>query len=268
MRSSSSIISIILVICYVNNLNYGNIAPVGVLVLACVALITTDDIHVHRGLIRVETNIIRGLAVSHFFLNSTVCSFSPCPQTASIHSLLFRYKERVVWDKEDRMDLIFGSAPGLTASLLEADTGPEVDSAEPVSEVENSIKYAEESVGSGLGVEGSDGDSWSAGYDPLENSDESAQTAASSFDESYGYSTDWDDDDDAIMENSRGSRNLKIEDVIASYDSWLASKQEKEIDEETKTFVIFCDLDGVLCDFEAGVQKIFKKKKTAGTACT
>jgi hypothetical protein len=29
-----------------------------------------------------------------------------------------RYKERVVWDKQDRMDLIFGSNPGLKATAL------------------------------------------------------------------------------------------------------------------------------------------------------
>jgi hypothetical protein len=205
--------------------------------------------------------------VSLVFINYTLFSFSPRPHTSSIHSLcLCRYKERVVWDKEDRMDLIFGSAPGLSASRLETESGAAVDSPEPVSEVEYSVDYAELSVGSGLGGEVGDGDNWSVENWPVEDGD--AQTAAGSSEESYDYSADWDDDDDDTMESSRGSRNLKIEEVIATYDSWLASKQEKEIEEEAKAFVIFCDLDGVLCDFEAGVQKIFKKKKTAGTHCT
>jgi hypothetical protein len=171
-----------------------------------------------------------------------------------------------VWDKEDRMDLIFGSAPGLSASRLVAESGAAVDGPEPVSEVEYGADYVEESVGSGLGGERSDGNNWCAEIVPVE--DNIAQTTAGCSEESYDYSMDWDDDDDAAMDSSRSSRNLKIEDVIATYDSWLTSKQEKEIEEEAKAFVIFCDLDGVLCDFEAGVQKIFKKKKTAGTDST
>ena len=163
------------------------------------------------------------------------------------------------------MDLIFGSAPGLTASRLEIESGAAVDSAELVSEVEYSTDYAEQSVGSGLEVEDRAGDSWSASNGPIEDGDDSSQTAGGYSEDSYDYSADWDDDDDDAMENNRSSRNLKIEDVIATYESWLASKQEKEIEEEAKAFAIFCDLDGVLCDFEAGVQKIFKKKKTAGT---
>lgn len=151
------------------------------------------------------------------------------------------------------MDLIFGSSSGLSAALNSAESGALSDSAESVSEVEYSVDFAESGVDGGL--EDGYGDSWVA-------DDDSSQTG------SFDYSTDWDDDDDGAMESSRGSKNLKIEDVIATYDSWLASKQEKEVEEEAKAFVIFCDLDGVLCDFEAGVQKIFKKKKTAGTDYT
>ena len=80
---------------------------------------------------------------------------------------------------------------------------------------------------------------------------------------------DDDDDDDYYREadpalSSSSSSGIKIEEVIATYNSWLETKKEEKVLEETKQFVVFCDLDGVLVDFEAGVQKLFKKKKTSG----
>jgi len=49
----------------------------------------------------------------------------------------------------------------------------------------------------------------------------------------------------------------KIEEVIASYDVW----EEEQIRAKGKTvFVLYCDLDGVLADFDAGVQRLFGKR--------
>ena len=81
------------------------------------------------------------------------------------------------------------------------------------------------------------------------------------------YDDDDDDDDYSDVDRARSissSSGIKIEEVIATYNSWLATKKEEKVLEETKQFVVFCDLDGVLVDFEAGVQKLFKKKKTSG----
>jgi hypothetical protein len=75
--------------------------------------------------------------------------------------------------------------------------------------------------------------------------------------QNYGH-PDGDDSDDP---------GTKMEEVISTYDYWISVKKEEQAQEETKQFVLFCDLDGVLVDFEAGVQKLFKKKKTSGECC-
>ena len=45
-------------------------------------------------------------------------------------------------------------------------------------------------------------------------------------------------------------KNLKIEDVISTYDSWLQCRNIIEEEIKTKIIPIFCDLDGVLGDFD------------------
>jgi hypothetical protein len=55
---------------------------------------------------------------------------------------------------------------------------------------------------------------------------------------------------------------MKIEDVISTYDQWLDNTRaiaRAKVESSLKTKV-FCDLDGVLADFDAGVLKLFKKK--------
>lgn len=56
-----------------------------------------------------------------------------------------------------------------------------------------------------------------------------------------------------------GSMNgcgTKLEEVIAGYEDWVLSNAEKG----THVVQLYCDLDGVLADFDAGVLRIFKKK--------
>ena len=82
----------------------------------------------------------------------------------------------------------------------------------------------------------------------------------SAYESTYG---NWDDDEDD-NNTKKTKKNIRIEEVIATYDTWVRNRDLKEEEIKTKVIPIFCDLDGVLVDFEAGVQKIFKNKKTAG----
>ena len=80
-----------------------------------------------------------------------------------------------------------------------------------------------------------------------------------------------DDDDDDWDDNSvhgvttTAPVGMTIYEVIASYDDWLITTQHIKSKQATisATVPIFCDLDGVLVDFDAGVQKLFKNKKAA-----
>ena len=177
----------------------------------------------------------------------------------------YRYKQRIVWDKKDRMDLIFGSSPGLLAlanprsdsevdfslssgseSWTEIERGSEevVDLLEKEEGQEEQVEEQEQAVGDEI-INQADTDGVSTYTD-------------NAFDSTYD---DWDDDMDI---NTKIRKNLKIEDVIATYDNWLISRDLKVEEKNAQTFYIFCDLDGVLVDFEAGVRKLFKNKKTAG----
>jgi hypothetical protein len=123
--------------------------------------------------------------------------------------------------------------------------------------------------------------SQSEGYDSI-------LITANSFSAGEGFDLSWweDDDDDhehgddetlegteehRLNEESRKSAwlsaskgrvgtGMKIEDVIATYDEWLVQHREGQKKEDEKKHVIFCDLDGVLADFDAGVYRLFKKK--------
>jgi hypothetical protein len=74
-----------------------------------------------------------------------------------------------------------------------------------------------------------------------------------------------DEDNDNDNNNESKSKAIRIEEVISTYNIWLESRitKENEIIKKKRNMAIFCDLDGVLVDFEAGVQALFKKKKTA-----
>ena len=175
-----------------------------------------------------------------------------------------RYKQRVVWDKQDRMDLIFGSSPGLLALANPgSDSGTNSDDSfesEILSELRDEKDMNEEIADQEmeLGEDQSEGDSW----DETGNRQGTIEDGVSTYtDDAFDSTYDtWDDEDI----KTKKSKNLKIEDVIETYSSWLKSRDLKMEEENTKTFFVFCDLDGVLVDFEAGVRKLFKNKKTAG----
>ena len=201
------------------------------------------------------------------------------------------------------MDLIFGSNPGLTASafkkqeLLKEVVEIEVDGivgqeSEQVGAdgLENMLEDRETAKNEIADASG-DGDEVLSEEDKLEMDELSTMISnsypgyyshdGSEFDDDMmtdeqmenlnmygdpsGRQAYDDDDDDYYREvDLARSSGIKIEEVIATYDSWLETKKEEKVLEETKQFVVFCDLDGVLVDFEAGVQKLFKKKKTSG----
>jgi len=53
---------------------------------------------------------------------------------------------------------------------------------------------------------------------------------------------------------------VRLEEAMNGYDDWLAARQEAQHN-ASKTIHIFCDLDGVLADFDQGVAQLFKGKK-------
>lgn len=53
----------------------------------------------------------------------------------------------------------------------------------------------------------------------------------------------------------------KLDDVIAGHDDWLAAEAARRSHKRNPT--LFCDLDGVLCDFDLGVQRLFRGKRPA-----
>jgi hypothetical protein len=52
---------------------------------------------------------------------------------------------------------------------------------------------------------------------------------------------------------------LKIEEIISTYDEWF-EEEMKNIDLTMHNFNIYCDLDGVLADFDKGVFKLFNRR--------
>ena len=66
----------------------------------------------------------------------------------------------------------------------------------------------------------------------------------------------WNRDDrlDLVFGSGYGP-SLKLDETIASYDEWL----DDEIQRSDVSYQLFCDLDGVLADFNDGVYRIFKK---------
>jgi hypothetical protein len=145
-----------------------------------------------------------------------------------------RYRERVVWDKGLRMDLFFGSTPASAEVALSAPRSTQYDDSnlDRWSEYRNSGSLARNCEG-GVG----------SGDDDKDNDDTSA----------YVYDTG---------DYKTTSDRMKIEDVITTYDQWLENTRaiaRAKVESSLKTKV-FCDLDGVLADFDAGVLKLFKKK--------
>jgi len=59
-----------------------------------------------------------------------------------------------------------------------------------------------------------------------------------------------------LIFGSMNGHGTKLEEVIGGYDEWYATEMEKKT---SVTFQIFCDLDGVLADFDAGVARLFGK---------
>ena len=169
-----------------------------------------------------------------------------------------------MWDKQDRMDLIFGSSPGLLALAnpgLDSETNSDDDNQSEILSkwTDDKDMNDERAVPEiQLGEDQSDENSW----DEIGSRQGTIEDGVSTYtDDAFDSTYDsWDDED--IKTKKR--KNLKIEDVIETYSSWLKSRDLKMEEESTKTFFVFCDLDGVLVDFEAGVRKLFKNKKTAG----
>ena len=169
-----------------------------------------------------------------------------------------------MWDKQDRMDLIFGSSPGLLALAnpgLDSETNSDDDNqseilSEWTDEKDMNEERADQEIE--LGEDQIDENSW----DEIGSRQGTIEDGVSTYtDDAFDSTYDtWDDEDI----KTKKSKNLKIEDVIETYSSWLKSRDLKMEEESTKTFFVFCDLDGVLVDFEAGVRKLFKNKKTAG----
>jgi hypothetical protein len=195
------------------------------------------------------------------------------------------------------MDLIFGSNPGLKAAAIlkekervEGLVKKEMVKKEAVKkevvnvrveEVEEKIEVVEEAV-----VD--DVDDWTFEHDESAvddpELDELKSMISSSFSDDVFHDGSDEEDGNWTYEQDMNYQRYgqpdgkqegddcddpgtKIEDVISTYDHWISVKKEEQAQEETKQFVLFCDLDGVLVDFEAGVQKLFKKKKTSGECC-
>jgi len=59
-----------------------------------------------------------------------------------------------------------------------------------------------------------------------------------------------------LIFGSMNGHGTKLEEVIAGYDEWNAIEMAKKA---SVTFQIFCDLDGVLADFDTGVARLFGK---------
>jgi hypothetical protein len=200
-----------------------------------------------------------------------------------------------VWCKKDRIDLVFGTGAAVAAdaeaipSLVPAVSADNeavsvlgdstninrapndvVESREylatdnmPNSEEENQCLYNDESeYNEQSGGHSDESINWDGDY-------------TSEGDGSNGYILDYDDDDDDFTEgdwsdqmnnenSSRSARKLgdgmKIEDVIATYEDWLLQYKAAQKQLTERNQVIFCDLDGVLADFDAGVRTLFKKK--------
>ena len=125
------------------------------------------------------------------------------------------------------MDLVFGSTPRPTPIVID----------------ETSTMVTDNSC---VSEEGSDGEG----------------IADDSF---IGVIDDDDEDWDESDVISSAPLGMTIYEVIASYNDWLATTQRIQTQQATlsATVPIFCDLDGVLVDFDAGVQKLFKNKKAA-----
>jgi len=184
-----------------------------------------------------------------------------------------KYKERVVWDKKDRMDLIFGSSPGLS-SLSQ----PSVDTGDKSKLIwDNRDKYNDYIYNEEIKKEGDEEEIKKDHNEENSNTDERTDMkdldsvlTDEDLNTDTGVQDEWSDDDavwgeDDDKENQSKSKAIRIEEVISTYDIWLESRiiKENEIIEKKRNMAVFCDLDGVLVDFEAGVQALFRKKKTA-----
>ena len=143
-----------------------------------------------------------------------------------------------MWCKEERLDLVFGSTP--RPLPIDVDELTTSSTTTTTTMTDNDCVSDEEGAAAAAGGEGvaEDDDSF------LDDDDE-----------------DWDDSG----VSSTASVGMTIYEVIASYDDWLAATQRIKTQQATRsaTVPIFCDLDGVLVDFDAGVQKLFKNKKAA-----
>lgn len=56
-----------------------------------------------------------------------------------------------------------------------------------------------------------------------------------------------------------GGANERIETVVATYQEWETEMEAQRAQSMTNIYV-YCDLDGVLCDFDEGVRRVFGKK--------
>lgn len=72
-------------------------------------------------------------------------------------------------------------------------------------------------------------------------------------------STNCDGDENRPSKKTKSSHSAKsfISDNISTKDKDL---QKTNVEEEDSKYKVFCDLDGVLCDFDAGVRKLFNGK--------
>ena len=60
---------------------------------------------------------------------------------------------------------------------------------------------------------------------------------------------------DLVFASGKGP-SIKLEETIMTYDDWLTTENQRI---NSITYQLFCDLDGVLADFNDGVYRIFKK---------
>ena len=164
-----------------------------------------------------------------------------------------KYKARTVWDKDARVDLVFGSTP----RPIESADALEIDFVQPIDEAFDEVYdvYTAENEDAGDGgylvqtVEGVSVDAWT----------------------DDGGEGDWLDDanDRGIGRGSggnvcgSGNGGMTIFEVIAGYDQWALSQERQRtaaVEQAIQT-KIFVDLDGGLVDFTAGVMGLFNGKK-------
>jgi uncharacterized protein (UPF0248 family) len=168
-----------------------------------------------------------------------------------------KYKKRTVWDKEARVDLVFGSTPRPVESVVEVAATSEraVNEDQDISCAEGEIgeddgEYLLQTI-EGEYEEGVSVDAWTV-------DDEDWSDDAFDLSNGGGYGR-------GGTSSGSSSGGMTILEVVASYDQWALTQERQRTVAAQQTVLtkVFVDLDGVLVDFDAGVRGMFNGKKAA-----